>query len=123
MDAGTSNGRFRIEPLVEDAGENRGECAPQPRRPRGADRKLEPLGVEREARRHPAFEMVAGAGLPEHDVGLTQEVVELHVEARHPHACADTERVREHAGATLRVDRRHVRRVLGGRGARLERLD
>ncbi len=64
-----------------------------------------------------------GCGSPKRDVGLAEEVVQLGVEARQPDARADAERVRENAGAPVRVDGDHVRRVLAALRPRFERLD
>ena len=54
----------------------------EPRCPRGADGERETVVVERQTRRHPALEVVAGLRIAERDVGLAEEVVQLHVEPR-----------------------------------------
>ena len=103
--------------------EHRRERGSQARRAGGADRELEAVGVEHERGRHPALEVVSRRRLAERDVRLPEQVVELDVEARDPHACADAERVREDARAAVPVDGDHVRRVLAAFVGRLERGD
>ncbi len=123
MDAREADGGLGVVALVQDRSEHGRERRSQSRRSGGADRELEAVRVEDERRRHAALEVVAGLRLAERDVGLAEEVVQLRVEAGKPDACADAERVREDAGASVRVDGDHVRRVLAAVGLRLERLD
>ena len=116
VDAREADRRLGVEALVEDRREHRRERRSQACRACRADRELEAVRVEDERRRHAALEVVARLRIAERDVGLAEEVVQLRVEAGQPDAGADAERVREHARATVRVDRDHVRRVLAALG-------
>ena len=119
MDARPRDGGFRLEALVEDRGEHRGECRAQAA-PAAPEREREPLVVGRQGRRHPALQAVARARLAEGDVRLAEEVVQLHVEpGTQTPAPTPSECVRAHAcpwpsTATMFV-------ALRARGSRLQR--
>ncbi len=123
VDARSVTRGLGVESLVEDRAEDGGQRCAKPRCTRRADGELEAVAVEHERRRHAALEVVAGLRLAVDDVRLAEQVVQLHVEAREPHAGTDTERVREDARAPVPVDRDHVGGVLASDGLRLERGD
>ena len=107
-----------LQALVEDPREHGRERRTQPGRPRGADRERQAFSVECQCRSHPALEVVAGLWLPERDVRLPEEVVELHVQLGDPYPCPDAEAVGEDARPPVPVHGDHVGRVLrSGLGA------
>ena len=67
--------------------------------------------------------MIAGPRLPVGDVGLAEQVVQLRVEPGKPYSGADPERVRQHAGPSVAVDRDHVGCVLAALVMRSESVD
>ena len=111
MDARPVDGRLRVEALVEDRRRDADERGTQPRAAGGADRECQAGAVEREAGRHHALHPRARLERADEQVGLAEHAVQMQVETRQPVPGAETEARRQHAGATLGVDRDEVGRV------------
>src|SRR5262245_7050314 len=77
VDPRQADGRFRVQALVEDCGEDRCERRTETGRAGGSDRQLETAVVEDERRRHTALEVISGLRVAVGDIGLAEEVVQL----------------------------------------------
>ncbi len=102
---------LRCQPLVEDAGADGDERGPEPGAARRADRKREPVRVERERRRHHALHPLTRLERAHEQVLFAEHAVQMQVETREEVTGAEAEARRQDNGAAPRVDGHEVRRV------------
>ena len=112
MQPWTVDGVLRLEPLVEDPGDDQEQRAPQSRAAGGAGREHDPVPVECQRRRHHARHPVSWLEALGEEIGLAEHAVQVQVEPGQEVARTEPEARREDARVPLVVDHGDVRRAV-----------